>query len=952
MSFFRTADTTYMSYVKDYIHNTKVEVSIDFEDIRTTDISPEQRRHLANKMFNDVLGPDQKSHICSGDAELFFQSNGRNYKIIPKSSFLFRAICSVFRFLKIMKGPSKVDYIIVRSIIPSFIYRPSLVVDVSKGPVLDLDSMSTRMRAAKAYSDPFTAISTALFQDYEPFHAWKDVKDHHYRDASKYQLVLDGDRLTAKSIFDNDVTNEMRVATLQSFRDFVYSQFGESCIKRLQTHYEIDLDQMIERGYPLTPEIVYRVNVGTNHIEVQDVQNLIEDLKAGRQLPQRLKRRLDFSGMSQAEIQNLDAKNPEHFAKVTELLQLEPRELDKIFTGRKLHGKISSWYTQGDDTLFKPWVDQQEFVQTCSKIPGRDWKCFYEDLAMILCKKHLHQKNADQTYRVGALIPAPKLDGQPQLYYRVSSWIHNSRGIYSYTLEPACPGTDLPVIKLYRSTSVSQYNLDGASSYKNDFNPVNPPGYEGSHLLEQYEKPFFDARTIPVWVGYQHLASQQLANNQLEAAKESLLNANKAITAEIEAQYKKPTLKQYIRKYDAEFMELIQEARDEGIVGAYRTWYLLHNLRNAVQYKYTEAAIEVRYLKTFLETAAQNPKFTAKAQELLSWWYWETRSPSPEEKAFQDALAGLSTSATDIGGLALWSNVIHDHAKSKHEDIESKQQQNVDFVGHSLGAACAQRFLVAYTAAHGRIPLPGHQIAARVFDDPAINKSDNKTFIEFNNRHGDLLQSLNAGYSVVRRQETGDPVPQSGEVHLGATRNDTQYRQASKWLRFDAALQKASSKASDPQVRDYAEAHGRLFAAAKTQGAWLKSWLKKSVKKLDKTNPERAERLREVARRIPQHDYKTTYFDSRTQWEFDRPSSARTWKYLRNLWNLPFSFTPQSAERLRTWLSAFFRSGFLFAILPKAISQLAMPNPPDDRTHGDWKKHCDSRGVFVVKEPE
>ncbi len=922
--FFRTADSTYLGVVD------HVEFSLDFEEASKA-IKPEARRELADTIFYKVLDKTEKENLATGFTSLYFQSNGKNYVLQPKSTLALRIVNWFLRVFKIMKGGSKVEFEVVRSCFPSFLYTPNVVVNAGVQPHLRLHAGEERLKSAKSYQDPFTELSTTLFQDYEPFHKWKDVKDHPLRDASKYELCLTGNTLVAKPIEHHTVSKEERQKVLTVYKAFLYKEFGEDVIKRIQTHYEFDIDSMIEKGEPLTPEIVYRVNVGSSYIEEDDVAKLFRDLKAGNPLPGRLKRRVQ---LTKEEIQLLDIQKSEDFAKVMNILTLSDDEFTKIFTGRKLHGKISSWYTQADETLFKPWVDQQEFLQTIRQIPGRNWECFYEDLAMILCKKHLHQKNPDNSYRVGALIPAPRVEGKPQEYFKVTSWIHNSRGIYSYTLEPACAGSALSSIKLYRSTSLSPYNLDGAASYKNDFNPVNPPGYEGGHLLEKYEKPFFDKRTIPVWVGYQLLAEQKIASGDLVEAKRALVSANQALRQELEAKYKRPTLREFIREHDAEFLDLVQKGREEGVIGAYNAWYLLNNsLRNTVRYKYSEHSKEAKYLKEFLVKMG--------ADELLTWWNWQ-------ERGLQDKETTLLTSLESQNDLASWSRALHNYAKEVHEDVESKTASNLDFVGHSLGAACAQRFLVYYTAAKGRIALPGHRVSAQLFDDPAINRSDNKTFIEFGNRHADLLAALQSEFRIVRRQEAGDPVPQSGDVHLGATKTNEQYAQARKWLQFDAKLHLASSKARYAQIRDYTSSHGRLFAGGITQHGWLRNWLNKKVKELEISDPEEAKRLRALSKKLARSDYKTTHFDSRTQWIFDHPTNKEIWLGLRKLWKLPFGFDPVFAERLRSYLSAFFRSGFLYAMLPKIIRQLGQQNPPDDKAHGDWKKICDSKGVFVV----
>ncbi|MCE5293245.1 MAG: hypothetical protein LLF94_01355 [Chlamydiales bacterium] len=950
--FFRTSDTTYLGEISNPKNSEKMEVSVQFKSYLDRRIGPEQRRDIVTQVFNQMKDSD-KDKICSGEKDVYFRANGKVYYLTPKSHLFTRSVARVFRFLKLIKNPSKVEYKIKPSrTLNIFFRRPLLTIFSEKPPRLIIDDLAGVLRETTAYNDPFTELSTRLFQDFEPFHEWRDVKDEQNRDASQYQLVILGDSLAAVTRDVKKVTREQVQDTIKAYKKFVVDEFGQEVLDRIQTTYEFSLDTITA----LTPEIVYRINVGTSHIETSDVTMLADALHNNKPLPNRLERKVDRTTM-----QNLDPKKPEDFATLMKILSHSEKDHEAIFTGRKLHGKISSWYTQGDEGRFKPWADQQEFTQTCFKIPERDWKCFYEDLAMILCKKHLHQKNLDGTYRLGALIPAPRDGHNPQEYYKVTSWIHNSRGIFSYTLEPACPNSHLQVIKLYRSTSVSAYNLDGAASYKNDFNPINPPGYEGSHLLEQYEMPFFQERTIPVWVGYQHAAEINLVPGSLWAAKNALLSANNELILDIKSTYIKPTLKQFIRTHDSEFMDLIADARKNRLIGTYSSWYLLNNsLRNTVRYDYSESSKEVRHLKQFLELAATHPNTQKQAQKLLEVWNQPQRAPSAADnefiqqlKSFEDQSASCPPSEQQQV-LTDWNNFLHSHAVSLGENVEAKKAQSVDFVGHSLGAACAQRFLVAYTTDKRRIPLPNQQIAARLFDDPAIIQDDNDAFIQFGNKHGDLMASLKAKFAIVRRQEAGDPVPSSGDVHLGATKTSQEQARTYKWLQFDAAVQKASSKAIDPQVRDYTTAHGRLYAGAKVKkGKWYKNMVKEAQITLQMTHPDDKVQLEDLEKRqkaAQRGDYKITHYDSTTQYQFDMPKDKEAWEHLSEIWDMPFRFTPIYAERLRTYMSAAFRSGFFNSVVPAIIAQLAHDNPEDDIAHGDWKKHRKEDGVFVVKD--
>ncbi|MCE5295388.1 MAG: hypothetical protein LLF94_12370 [Chlamydiales bacterium] len=952
--FFRTADSTYLGYVTTQDNRT-LEVSVDFSDCPQSLIKPEQRREVVNKLFNDVLEAKDKEEIYRGAHTVDFRANNRNFVIKPKVDIWLQLISYIFTFFQINKSSNKVEYKITTALLRSErIFTPKLNVEVQSPTGLTIGDSLTKLKTAKAYCDPFTELATKLFQDFEQFHSWKDVKDHPLHDASSYHMVFDGSSLVAKSISDTQKKGDI-VYTLGIYRDFIVRQFGEEVLKRIQVHYGFDLEYMIQNKFPLTPEIVYRVNVGTTHLEITDIKKLVADIKASKTLPERLLERVKELGIP---VHKIDIHNPEHFAKLVAVLSPSALEAEKVFTGRKLHGKIASWYTQGDDELYKPWVDQQELFQTCLKIPGREshkaWECFYEDLALILCKKHLHQKSLDDKapYRVGALIPAPTQDGYPQRYYKVTSWIHNSRGIFSYTLEAACPGMNLPVIKLYRSTAASGYTLDGDSSITNDFNPLNSPGYEGAHFLDEHEKAFFDARTIPVWVGYQHFADKKLqAKCALQEVYDNLVAANEALQLEVKTKYKKPTLKEFVRKHDSEFLDLIRDVPKIGIKSYYKAWVQLNTLRHIVRNDSDE-----QDLKAFLESLLTNEELAPRAKSLLSWWNWEQKNPNEQENALLAKLQQHQTSCAskplDRSTLGLWSRVLLEHAKANKEHIENKKAVHVDFVGHSLGAACAQRFLVHYTTSSGRIPVPGHTVFARVFDDPAINTEDNDAFIEFGNKHAQLLAALQSKFAIIRRQEAKDPIPQCGETHLGAMKTQEEVMRSYKWLRFDAAVHEASEKALEPQVRDYATAHGRLFAAAtRKKGRWYRKLLKEAALKVSKTNVEQQAILTDLQKNLGT-DYKITHYCPKTQWNFDHFQPGDEWDSLHAIWKLPFPsfFTSKMAEQVRSYISAAFRSGFFGKVLPRMISQIGYRRDTSHVGHGEWQKHCDARRVFVVKD--
>jgi hypothetical protein len=147
------------------------------------------------------------------------------------------------------------------------------------------------------------------------------------------------------------------------------------------------------------------------------------------------------------------------------------------------------------------------------------------------------------------------------------------------------------------------------------------------------------------------------------------------------------------------------------------------------------------------------------------------------------------------------------------EDPEGKISQDIAFVGHSLGGAFAQHGVCAHFTDDGRIAVPGNTVACYSSDGPAIDNEENTRFIDFGRAHRKLLNELGVKIRVIHRFEYGDPVPQVGGSHLGAT-PDADDEDCS-WLDFSAAVYRPKKKALARDVVTPGIAHARRFGLAK-----------------------------------------------------------------------------------------------------------------------------------------
>ncbi len=445
--------------------------------------------------------------------------------------------------------------------------------------------------------DPFTQLATWANQHLEPAFIAKDrfkPEDCQYALIKKdgCYLLVHKDAITVK------MRNEVNDATKDYLQYLIY-EYGMEKLKYVQYLYGFDLMDMISKGIPLSSEHVYRINIGMNNIEMEDLISLLQKLNElkvklesvdphqdllpflitlkGKFLGQELRGILrtltkQFPDKSQdtALLLNWIQENFQNKTQPSHLSPSQFNELRKVlmtsvsrnraYTGKEIFEQSQSAYTTAETTEYKPWIDQQELMRVFPIIKKQeDWELFYEKCVHTIVKCHLAKKHPTQQYRVGSLIPAPNNERGERRWYKVSSCINNGYGILSYTLESACNDPSLPVIKLYRSTASDSYAIDSKASVRNDINILNSPGYEGTGLASQYEEGFFQKRTIPIWVAYLEEAKQLIRSNDSEnilKAFEQLRSAKRYLKETTLQPYKKQSLKGILRKHDGVLNDL------------------------------------------------------------------------------------------------------------------------------------------------------------------------------------------------------------------------------------------------------------------------------------------------------------------------------------------------------------------------------------------------------------
>lgn len=380
----------------------------------------------------------------------------------------------------------------------------------------------------------FQVAAAEAFQKYEPYMTAHDGRGAH--DCLSYITHTSGK--SPKGVYKNQLVEK----------------YGEKAVDRVAAHCQVHLD-----GTKLTPEEVYRMEMGLTAVFKGDIDPSIREPKA--------------------------------FHEAVQQRRNDPKDC----IGRRIDRPIVHEYTNAGWSEYKPWVDMQELYQLYDDLVGaKDWVAYMELLTHLVSKKHIAWETATGASTLGMLIPVfPGQEGIVR-WYEVSGWVRNAHGIYSYTLKAACEDPSLPPLRLYRSTSSCAYAIDGQSSLINDVNPFGSPGYEGAYLTDGEERAFVEENTLPLWQAYALAA---------EKAGISTTKGMGYLTRALEERKRPPislTLQQILRKHGALLHRLLITEHPACIV------WLLRNVIFGGGYKEYLAKKQIEDLKKLLDNSPQS----------------------------------------------------------------------------------------------------------------------------------------------------------------------------------------------------------------------------------------------------------------------------------------------------------------------------------------------------------
>lgn len=814
-----------------------------------------------------------------------------------------------------------------------------------------------------AYEDPFTKLASEAFQKFERDYAAHDTErtsDTVIVYAKGKLLLLDRAKLPE---FLKKYPEASKQA-LDSYWSFAEKEWGEEKVQYIRHLYRLgDVSE-------LTPEVVYRMNIGSSNFEIQDLKELFMNLQiaTGEINPESdlkstladwvnhgLLSRREAKGLLELMekqwgegdckvrhllhwLKSLDIEKPENIDPISlsHLSSLylpgSQEEVNAMHTGRRIPGPAISGYSTADYKVYKPWIDQQslaiaveEFSYFLDSNENFDRETaenyYYEWLSHTICKYHLEREHPREGFRVGAIIPAlPSEDGIPQ-FYVVERMIMSGTGLYSYQLKPMGKNSELPAIFLARSTASAAYARAGARSIRNDLDPLNSPGYEGRILRKSYDQEFFKQHSIPVWVGYTLQAEKLLKEKKTqEAAKALTLAISSYFNSELQA-FRAPSLKEVMGKYSFLLNDLIYEGY----------WNQPWPLKQ--QKKLEELVL------SFAIGNERNRSLDRKALDLLLTLLPKSNCSDHIRLQFLEELSNATLDQLDSLELEreqfmnqslskeLLGNLNHIDPHSKEKDLaiytekllklaqkkdelpSQKSQTGLVITGHSLGGAISQSMTSCYFSQAHRIPLPGQTASLFLYDDPAINQEDSQQFIHFNNEHRVLLSDLNTGYRIRRSHESGDFVPFSGGQHLGSLLPEQKEMEKTIpiWLDEKNYVHTPLSSSLEPTTSESSSAHATRFGLGKEGVDFTKSSI--SPLQLGK---------------------------------FDSQKSDADRKNIKKIWNIlpqtPLRFlTPSEIEKVRRFFSIPLR-----AFRPSTI------NDSNESKSTEWHQYKNEDGVFGV----
>lgn len=698
--------------------------------------------------------------------------------------------------------------------------------------------------------DPFTKLAAIAFQKYETEFTGTDKLN---LTQAQYCLQVAGDQLVLASQKNAGSDKEKNRAAFAEYTHQMIQEYGEKKVKEVAYAYGIDLEKMQKEGTPLTPELVYRMNIGLSLTTIDDVRAFAAKLPifihafntGTRESFPALAEKAD---LTDREIRGMLAQltGEQGALKFGDLLRwmekaqyfpdLSKEDMASIIgvfsydkqalTGRKIYYEIQTAYTTAGRKENKPWIDDQELLQTFKSLrQPQSEASYFETLSFIVSKKHLMQKDEAKQYAVGSLIPAPPDDEGTPRYYSVAKAVHNGFGGLYYELDPLGEDTGLAKIYLFRSTASDSYAFFSNESVSNDLNPLASIGHEGVFRIENEIMPGIIDATIPVWVGYLEQFKASPALTTARTAFQELLNDQ-------ENQVPLYSFADLLKKHDF----LLNDLRILGGIGFISFHALanryIHSLKKPTQEEErTDAQALINTLLKFSPSISSLPIDQQSKMRLNSAMIDFTQEVTDHvltdkslkmreahlQQFEQQNRRSLNNIRQNLANPSDLNRSLKEIKKSLSEisirlgeDMSQKNPQDLAFTGQSLGGAMSQVYASKFIFNQRRIPCPDQKISVTEFDGPGGSYEDNQQFKSLITKHGEMIQNLGSKIEIYHQHEVGDPAPNTG-VHLGAASSIEEAASLLKKCDMKIELFQRLADAKHPTVAQSEMVHATQF---------------------------------------------------------------------------------------------------------------------------------------------
>lgn len=515
----------------------------------------------------------------------------------------------------------------------------------------------------------------------------------------------------------------------------------------------------------------------------------------------------------------------------------------RIYTGKEIrHTPILGYMTVDDPKdgrrVFKPWQNQQDELQIYFDQRSPEHFENWTELAChVTCKTDRTHRYSDDpnALRVGDLIPAPDTWKRERRWYIITAVTDDGIGNFNYCLEPTSRASNLPFVKLYRSTASDLHANNGLASVYTDL-VGKAPGAYGREFADVYDDPLFHKRTIPEEVS-RWIAAQKIG--LLETLKEKYTAAFQLHLSKTESESFWHDLKigRYRNRIDKDTLEHLINVHHT-IACACEGDAIKNIWEKSLNYipmrleDESEEILKLRHLsvltemfeemhKACLKMFAEVLKEDAYEEDIRHAASWLHNKFSAHEfvdlKALKLRIEHLEAEfpmqiELVKEDLVFLRQIFHSLAALVKELPQHKIHDDLLFAGHSLGGAQAQGAMWHFLFYKKRLPLPGCYAYCYANDSPKIPAQDNRGFL----KRGGVLQPIlekNGNFFFVYHKEDGrgDPVPESGGHHLGSSLLGG--KPYSRWLKVVTNVFAEAPTATLPEIVHLSAHAGRTGKA-------------------------------------------------------------------------------------------------------------------------------------------